>query len=149
MTHVTGVAPAVTGEQVELAYVGQAYTGEQAAADAATHCISLEAVQRPGAKRGLVLRPRRWVVPRPLGWLARFQRLVPDYERLAETVEALTFVAFACLMLHRLVHAFSSQQAPDAKEPPRLLQTTQHLLFSLSAAARRPAVSEVGPRVRP
>ena len=31
-----------------------------------------------------------------------------DYERLAETVEGLTFVAFACLLLHRLVDLFSS-----------------------------------------
>ena len=34
---------------------------------------------------------------------ARFRRLAKDYERLPETVAGLHFVAFACLMLHRLI----------------------------------------------
>ena len=63
------------------------------------------------ADRGNGLSERRHRAPaRPysFGWLARFRRLARDYERLAETVEGLTFVAFACLLLQRLVHAFSS-----------------------------------------
>ena len=98
----------VTGEHVELAYVDQGYTGDEAAAAAAAHGIRLEVVKLPEAKQGFVLLPRRWVVERSFGWLARFRRLARDYERLAETVEGLTFVAFACLMLQRLIHAFSS-----------------------------------------
>jgi transposase len=98
----------VTGEHVELAYVDQGYTGDDAAAAAATHGIRLEVIKLPVAKRGFVLLPRRWVVERSFGWLARFRRLARDYERLADTVEGLTFVAFACLMLHRLIHALSS-----------------------------------------
>ena len=38
----------------------------------------------PEAKKGLVLLPRRWVVERSFGWLARFRRLSRDYERLLE-----------------------------------------------------------------
>jgi transposase len=93
----------VTGNNVELAYVDQGYTGERAEADAAAHGIRLEVVKLPEAKRGFVLLPRRWVIERSFAWVARFRRLARDYERLPETVAGLHFVAFVCLMLHRLV----------------------------------------------
>jgi transposase len=106
--HLAGVVQQLTGQTVELAYVDQGYTGEDPVAAAAVHGIQLEVVKLPEAKRGFVLLPRRWVVERSFGWLARFRRLARDYERLPETVEGLCFIAFACLMLHRLIHAFSS-----------------------------------------
>ena len=93
----------VTGETVEVGFVDQGYTGEQAAADAAAHGIRLEVVKLPEAKRGFVLLPRRWVVERSFAWVARFRRLARDYERLPETVVGLHFLAFACLLLHRLI----------------------------------------------
>lgn len=92
----------VTGEHVELAYVDQGYTGEQPAHDAVRHGIALEVVKLSEAKRGFVLLPRRWVVERSFGWLARFRRLARDYERLPETVKGLHFLAFSFLLLHRL-----------------------------------------------
>ncbi len=94
-----------TGESVELAYVDRGYTGERAAADAGAQGIRLEVVKHPGAKKGFVLLPRRWVVERTFARAARFRRLAKDYERLPETVAGLHFVAFACLMLHRAVLA--------------------------------------------
>ena len=94
-----------TGETVELAFVDQGYTGERAAAAAEAHGIRLEVVKLPEAKRGFVLLPRRWVAERSFAWAARLRRLARDYERLPETVEGLHFLAFACLMLHRLVTA--------------------------------------------
>jgi transposase len=94
---------AVTGETVELAFVDQGYVGPQPAADAAAHGIRLAVVKLPEAKRGFVLLPRRWVVERSFAWAARFRRLARDYERLPETVAGLHFLAFACLLLHRLV----------------------------------------------
>jgi transposase len=92
----------VTGQSVELADVDQGYTGEDPAADAAAHGIRLEVVKHPEAKRGFVLLPRRWVAERSFAWATRFRRLARDYERLPETLAGLHFVAFACLMLHRL-----------------------------------------------
>ena len=92
-----------TGETVEVAFVDQGYTGERAEADAAAHGIRLEVVKLPEAKRGFVLLPRRWVVERSFAWASRFRRLARDYERLPETAAGLHFLAFACLMLHRLV----------------------------------------------
>lgn len=93
----------VTGQTVELGFVDQGYMGEKPAAAAQQHGIRLEVVKLPEAKRGFVLLPRRWVVERSFAWAARFRRLAKDYERLPETVAGLHFVAFACLMLHRLL----------------------------------------------
>jgi transposase len=92
-----------TGEAVQLAYVDQGYTGDQPAADAQVHRIQLEVVQLPQAKHGFVLLPKRGVVERDFAWLSRFRRLTRDYERLPSVLAGLHFVAFACLMLHRLV----------------------------------------------
>ena len=91
-----------TGQNVELAWVDQGYTGERPADAATEHGIKLEVVKLPEAKRGFVLLPRRWVVERSFGWLARFRRLSRDYERLAGTLAGLHFIAFVCLMLGRL-----------------------------------------------
>jgi transposase len=92
----------ITGEHVELAFVDQGYTGENAALAAAGHGIELEVVKHTEAKRGFVLLPRRWVVERSFAWAARFRRLARDYERLAKTLAAFHFLAFACLMLANL-----------------------------------------------
>ena len=97
----------ITGENVELAYVDQGYTGEKAAQAAEKHGVRLEVVKHTEAKRGFVLLPRRWVVERSFAWAARFRRLARDYERLASTLAALHYLAFACLMLANLVKTFA------------------------------------------
>jgi transposase len=88
-----------TGESVELVYADQGYTGEGAFDAAAGRGIILEVVRLPEAKKGFVLLPRRWVVERTFGWMARFLRLARDYERLATTLEGLHYVAFSMIML--------------------------------------------------
>jgi transposase len=95
---------AVTGERVEVAFVDQGYTGDDPQQQAAAQGLRLEVVKLPDAKKGFVLLPRRWVVERSFGWMARFRRLARDYERLPETVKGLHFLAFALLMAHRFVH---------------------------------------------
>jgi transposase len=90
---------AATGDNVQLAYVDQGYTGEQPAADAAQQGMKLEVVKHYEAKRGFVLLPRRWVVERTFAWAARFRRLARDYERLATTLSGYHWLAFAMLML--------------------------------------------------
>ena len=109
--HVGAVVQAVqelTGDQVEVAYVDQGYTGEAPATAAAQHGVKLEVVKLPQAKRGFVLLPRRWVVERSFGWMARFRRLARDYERLPTTLAGLHFIAFACLMLARVIVHFQT-----------------------------------------
>jgi transposase len=93
-----------TGKSVELAYVDRGYTGERAAGAAAEQKIELSVVKLPGAKRGFVLLPRRWVVERSFAWLARFRRLARDYERLASTLRGMHLAAFAIVMLARLAN---------------------------------------------
>lgn len=54
------------------------------------------------------LLPRRWVVERSFGWTVRFRRLARDYERLADTLVGLHFVAFVCLMLSKTITMFAA-----------------------------------------
>lgn len=98
----------ITGEHVEVAFVDQGYTGARAAGMAKAAGVVLEVVKLPELKRGFVLLPRRWVIERSFGWMARFRRLARDYERWPATVAGLPFIAFACLMLHQLLHAGST-----------------------------------------
>jgi transposase len=92
----------VTGGSVEVAFVDQGYTGEDAADQAAAEGIKLEVVKHPEAKRGFVLLPRRWVVERSFGWAGRFRRLARDYERLTETLAGWHWLAFVALLLARI-----------------------------------------------
>jgi transposase len=85
---------AETGETVEIAYVDQGYTGENAANAAEEHGIKLEVVKLPTAKRGFVLLPRRWVIERSFGWVSRFRRLAH-------------FVAFVILMLKNVAEVLA------------------------------------------
>jgi transposase len=89
----------VTQNSVEVAFVDEGYTGEQAQADAKASGIDLIIVKLPEAKHGFVLLPRRWVVERSFAWTARFRRLARDFERTPETLRGLHFLAFAILML--------------------------------------------------
>jgi len=91
----------VTGQNVEIAFVDQGYTGEKAAEAAQEQGIQLEVVKLPEAKKGFVLLPRRWVVERSFAWTARFRRLAKDYERLQTTLVGMHFIAFVCLMLQQ------------------------------------------------
>jgi transposase len=92
-----------TGETVEVVFVDQGYTGQEAEDAAASAGIHLEVVKLPDTKRGFVLLPRRWVVERFFGWLSRFRRLAKGYERLEDTMKGLHLVAFSMLMLGRVM----------------------------------------------
>jgi transposase len=97
----------VTGGTVEVGFGDQGYTGPEAAQAAAAHGIELVVIKLPEAKKGFVLLPKRWVVERSFAWTARFRRLARDFERLAETLAGLHFLAFALLMLRRLVDSLT------------------------------------------
>lgn len=97
-----------TGRTVEMAFVDQGYTGENAATAAAEHGIRLEVVKHPMAKRGFVLLPRRWVVERSFAWAARFRRLARDYERLDTSLKGFHYLSFACIMLTRMFHTLNA-----------------------------------------
>ena len=98
----------VTGDSVEIAYVDQGYTGDEAKRAAGDHGIKLEVVKLPHAKRGFILLPRRWVVERSFAWMAHFRRLSRDYERLPQTLAGLHFAAFAIIMLKRVAEILTA-----------------------------------------
>ena len=112
VAELAGAVQEATGQTVTLAFVDRGYTGGQPAADAAAHGTRLAVVRLPEAKKGFVLLPRRWVVERSFGWLARFRRLARDYERTAEVLAGWHWVAFTDLMLARVVRL-----AHDPDEP--------------------------------
>lgn len=62
----------------------------------------LQIVKRPDKAKGFVLLARRWVVERTFGWLNRSRRLSKDYERLAESSEALVYLSMIHVMTKRL-----------------------------------------------
>ncbi len=103
VAELAGRVQEVTGETVEIAFVDQGYTGQDAAAAAEAEGIKLEVVKHTEAKRGFVLLPRRWVVERSFGWVGRFRRLARDYERLAETLAGWHWFAFIALLLGKSV----------------------------------------------
>ncbi len=105
-----------TGDTVEVAYVDQGYTGDDAASQAdgwgiRAGTLWVAVVKHTEAKRGFVLLPRRWVVERSFAWLTRFRRLAKDYERLEETVAGLQLVAFSVLMLGRVMKLLAGASA--------------------------------------
>jgi transposase len=103
VAEVTAAVQEATGESVAVAFVDQGYTGDTPTEAAAAEGIRLQVVKLPGAKRGFVLLPRRWMAERSFAWLARFRRLARDYERLPETLKGLHLLAFATLLLRRFV----------------------------------------------
>jgi transposase len=92
----------VTGGAVQIAFVDQGYTGEDAAKQAEKEGIKLEVVKHTEVKKGFVLLPRRWVVERSFGWVGRFRRLARDYERLATTLTGWHWIAFVALLLAKV-----------------------------------------------
>jgi len=64
--------------------------------------LTVTIVKRSDDTKGFAVLPRRWVVERTLGWLTRNRRLVRDYERRADTHEAMTTIAMIILMSRRL-----------------------------------------------
>jgi len=97
----------ITGGTVQVAFVDQGYTGDNAAQQAGEQGIDLQVVKHTEAKKGFVLLPRRWVVERTFGWLGRFRRLARDYERLAKVLSGWHWIAFLMLVIKQV--GFQSQ----------------------------------------
>ncbi len=68
----------------------------------------LDIVKRSDTAKGFVILPRRWIVERTFGWLNRLRRLSKDYERRADSSEALVYPAMIGLMTRRLAKICAS-----------------------------------------
>jgi transposase len=92
-----------TGGSIEIAYADQAYGGQETAQAVAEKGVELVIVKREPDQKGFVVLPKRWVVERSFGWIARCRRLLRDFERLAEVLTGLHMVAFTGIMLHQII----------------------------------------------
>ena len=92
-----------TGERVTRASMDAGYTGARPQQLAAAHGIAPAVVTLDAVKRGFVLLPRRWVVERSFGRLARFRRLARDDARLVQPLAGLHLVALAIVRASRLI----------------------------------------------
>ncbi len=62
----------------------------------------LQVIKRTDKEKGFKLLAKRWVVERTFAWLGRYRRLSKDYEKLAETSEAMIQMAMIHIMIRRL-----------------------------------------------
>jgi transposase len=83
--------------------------------------IQIVVVPRNADVRGFQVLPRRWVVERTFGWLARCRRLARDYERKTAHAEAMIDVAMIRLMAARLAGEEIEPQGPIETEAARRL----------------------------
>jgi len=67
-------------------------------------------VGRPAGSVGYVKLPKRWVVERTFAWLGRYRRLSRDYERYADSSEAMVQVS----SIHRMLRLLK----PDSSKKP-------------------------------
>jgi transposase len=75
--------------------------------------IEVVAVPRNADVKGFQVLPRRWVVERTFGWLARCRRLARDYERKTAHAEAMVKFAMIRLMAARL----AGEELPEPTSP--------------------------------
>jgi putative transposase len=70
----------------------------------------IEVVRRPPGSEGYVKLPRRWVVERTFAWLGRYRRNSRDYERYADSSEAMLQAS----SIHRMLRDLK----PDTSKKP-------------------------------
>ena len=70
--------------------------------------VRVEIVRKAKGRRGFAVVPWRWIVERTFAWLGRYRRHSRDYERLAESSEAMIKVS----SIHRMLRLLS----PDASK---------------------------------
>jgi transposase len=81
--------------------------------------LQIVVVPRNADVRGFHVLPRRWVVERTFGWLARCRRLARDYERKTAHAEAMIDVAMIRLLAARLAGEDVDPHGPIETEAAR------------------------------
>ncbi len=64
----------------------------------------IEIIKRSDSAKGFEVLPRRWVVERTFGWMARWRRQARDYEERIDVSEAMIHIALGSLLLRRIAH---------------------------------------------
>jgi putative transposase len=112
LTNVPGRLPRLAHIWADGAYAGELLQWVKTTC----RCV-LEIVKRSDQHQGFQVLPHRWVVERTFGWLNRYRRLAKDYERLAESSEAMIHVAMIRLMLARLARKREAEQREQRQQP--------------------------------
>ncbi len=63
---------------------------------------TLEVVLRTDKDPGFKVVKKRWIVERTFAWLGNYRRHSKDYERLAESSEAMIYISMIHLMVRRI-----------------------------------------------
>jgi transposase len=88
--------------RIALVWADNAYAGRLVVWAGENLGLRLQIVRRTDGMSGFVILPRRWVVERSLAWITRRRRCVRDYERRAESHEAMVRWAMTLVMVRRL-----------------------------------------------
>ena len=86
---------------IQLVCADARYRGELGNWLYLTHQCELD-ITAPLGQSGFVVVPFRWIVERTFSWFGWFRRLTLDYERSAETAEAMVYIASIYLMRNRI-----------------------------------------------
>jgi transposase len=88
--------------RIALVWADGAYAGNLVSFAREELGLCLQIVKRPEDVSGFVVIPRRWVAERTLAWITRRRRCVRDYERRADSHEAMVRWAMVLVMTRRL-----------------------------------------------
>ena len=89
-------------ERIEAVFADKAYRGDLVDELDEALGLQLEITTSESDEPGFSVEPRRWIVERTLGWFGGWRRLSKEYERLAETSEAMVRLASLRLAFSRL-----------------------------------------------
>ena len=64
--------------------------------------IELEVSKNPEGIKGFIAQAKRWLVERTFGWLIQSRRLAREYEKLAESSEAMIYLSMIRILVRRL-----------------------------------------------
>ncbi len=64
--------------------------------------IELEVSKNPEGVKGFIAQAKRWLVERSFGWFIQSRRLAREYEKLAESSEAMLYLSMIRILVRRL-----------------------------------------------
>lgn len=83
-------------------FADRAYQGQRVGSATA---ITVEIVVPKEDQKGFAVQPRRWVIERTFGWIARCRRMARDYEATPSSALAFFVLAAAMILVRRLAKA--------------------------------------------
>ena len=83
-------------------FADRAYRGERVGA---ATTITVEIVESMEGQKGFAVQPRRWVIERSFGKIARCRRLARDHEATASSALAFFVLAAAMVLVRRIARA--------------------------------------------